>query len=155
MRTLPADERESLHGPQARADSRSYRVWHKTDAEGGPAGKYLVDDAGQAVWLVDPGINGVHNTRPDGTEVRKFDAPKATLMSYIIKGILDRKLPWGLVLFGVMIALVLEMCGDSRRWRSRSASTCRSRPRRRSSSAALIRWLVDRARCAGSWQRRT
>jgi uncharacterized oligopeptide transporter (OPT) family protein len=31
-------------------------------------------------------------------------------MSYIIKGILGRKLPWGLVLFGVMIALVLELC---------------------------------------------
>jgi uncharacterized oligopeptide transporter (OPT) family protein len=32
-------------------------------------------------------------------------------MSYIIKGILDRKLPWSLVLFGVMIALTLEMAG--------------------------------------------
>ena len=32
-------------------------------------------------------------------------------MSYIIKGILDRQLPWGLVLFGVMIAIVLEMSG--------------------------------------------
>src|SRR2546428_14142561 len=32
-------------------------------------------------------------------------------MSYIIKGILDRQLPWGLVLFGVMIAVVLEMSG--------------------------------------------
>ena len=39
----------------------------------------------------------------------KFDAPKATLMSYIIKGILNRQLPWGLVLLGVMIAIVLEM----------------------------------------------
>jgi hypothetical protein len=43
--------------------------------------------------------------------VTKFDAPKATLMSYIIKGVLDRKLPWGLVLLGVMIAIVLEMSG--------------------------------------------
>ena len=41
----------------------------------------------------------------------KFDAPKATLMSYIIKGILDRELPWGLVLLGVMIAVVLELSG--------------------------------------------
>jgi len=32
-------------------------------------------------------------------------------MSYIIKGILSRKLPWGLVLLGVMISLVLEMSG--------------------------------------------
>jgi len=98
-----------LQGPQAAQDSRSYHVWHKTDEQGGPAGKYLVDQAGRAVWLVDPGINGSHTKRPDGTEVRKYDAPKAVLMSYIIKGILDRKLPWSLVLFGVVIALVLEM----------------------------------------------
>ena len=32
-------------------------------------------------------------------------------MSYIIKGILNRELPWGLVLLGVMIAVVLEMSG--------------------------------------------
>jgi uncharacterized oligopeptide transporter (OPT) family protein len=32
-------------------------------------------------------------------------------MSYIIKGILNHQLPWGLVLLGVMIALVLEMSG--------------------------------------------
>ena len=62
---------------------------------GRAAGRYLVDDAGRAVLLVDPGINGVYTKRADGTEVRKFDAPKATLMSYIIKGILDRRLPWG------------------------------------------------------------
>src|SRR5207237_4523976 len=40
-----------------------------------------------------------------------FDEPKATLMSYIIKGILNRQLRWGLVLLGVMISLVLEMSG--------------------------------------------
>jgi putative OPT family oligopeptide transporter len=103
--------RESLTGVQAKDDTSSYRVWHKTDLDGGPAGKYLVNDSGQAVWLVDPGINGVHSTRPDGTEVRKFDAPKATLVSYIIKGILDRELPWELILFGAMIALLMEISG--------------------------------------------
>jgi putative OPT family oligopeptide transporter len=102
---------ETLSGPQANDDTHSYRGFHKRDAVGGPAGKYLVDAQGKAVWFVDPGINGSHDTRPDGSKVRKFDAPKATLMSYIIKGILDQKLPWGLVLFGVMIALVLELSG--------------------------------------------
>ncbi len=105
------DARESLQGPQASDDTATYHVWHKTDLNGGPAGKYLVDDSGKAVWLVDPGINGTHHTRPDGTEVRKFDAPKATLVSYIIKGILDRELPWELVIFGAMISLLLELCG--------------------------------------------
>ncbi|MBI5771408.1 MAG: oligopeptide transporter, OPT family [Verrucomicrobia bacterium] len=102
-------EKQSLTGPQAKSDSASYLVWHKTDAVGGPAGKYLVNAQGEAVWLVDPGINGTFTKRPDGTEVRKFDAPKATLMSYIIKGILDRKLPWALVLLGVMITITLQM----------------------------------------------
>ena len=105
------EKRESLVGAQAREDSASYHVWHKTDLNGGPAGKYLVDDSGKAVWLVDPGINGVHTKRPDGTDVRKFDAPKATLVSYIIKGILDRQLPWELIVFGAMIALAMEFCG--------------------------------------------
>jgi putative OPT family oligopeptide transporter len=113
----PADAKfsplEGLHGSQGRQDTNLYRVWQKTDAAGGPAGKYLVNAAGTAVWLVDPGINGTIDQRPDGTKVRKFLAPKAMLMSYIIKGILDRKLPWGMVLFGVMIAIVLELCGVS------------------------------------------
>ena len=111
LRTDPAllTNHESLRGPQARDDGGSYLTWHKTDAVGGPAGKYLVNAAGTAVWLVDPGINGAYDTRPDGSHVRKFDAPKATLMSYIIKGILDRKLPWALVLLGVMIAVCLQM----------------------------------------------
>ncbi len=101
--------RQGLVGPQARDDAAQYRVWHKTDEAGGPAGKYFVNDRGEAVWLVDPGINGVHSKRPDGSEVRKFEAPKATLVSYIIKGILDQKLPWALVLLGVMIAITLQM----------------------------------------------
>jgi uncharacterized oligopeptide transporter (OPT) family protein len=102
-------ETQGLVGPQARDDGARYRVWHKTDDVGGPAGKYFVNNRGEAVWLVDPGINGAHSKRPDGTEVRKFDAPKATLVSYIIKGILDQKLPWALVLLGVMIAVTIQL----------------------------------------------
>lgn len=106
-----ATGRESLQGPQAADDRASYRVWHKTDERGGPAGKYLVDEEGRTVWLVDPGINGTHTQRPDGSEVRKYDAPKAVLVSYLIKGILQGELPWALVIAGALIALVLEMAG--------------------------------------------
>jgi putative OPT family oligopeptide transporter len=101
----------TLTGPQARQDGKTYHVWHQEDEAGGAAREYLVDDTGKAVYLVDPGINGTVTKRPDGSEVRKFDAPKATLVSYIIKGILSHRLPWALVLFGVMIAIVLEMSG--------------------------------------------
>ncbi|MEO7026900.1 MAG: oligopeptide transporter, OPT family, partial [Caulobacteraceae bacterium] len=103
--------RESITGPQHRDDPGVYRVYQKTDDANGLAGRYLVDAGGAPVWLVDPGINGTHRTRPDGTTVNKFAAPKATLMSYIIKGILNRELPWTLVILGGMIAVILEMCG--------------------------------------------
>jgi putative OPT family oligopeptide transporter len=113
LRTDPSQLKKTaqLVGPQARTDTNTYRVWHKPDESGGAAHQYLVDETGKAIYLVDPGINGTVTKRPDGSEVKKFDAPKATLVSYIIKGILDRKLPWALVLFGVMIAIVLEMSG--------------------------------------------
>jgi uncharacterized oligopeptide transporter (OPT) family protein len=97
------------------------------------------------VWLVDPGINGIYTKRADGSEVRKFDAPKATLMSYIIKGILDRRLPWGLVLFGVMIAVVLEMSGIP----SLAFAVGVYLPLSSSSPiwiGGLVRWLVDARR---------
>jgi putative OPT family oligopeptide transporter len=131
-----------LKGPQEASDRGAYRLWHKTDDVGGPAGQYLVNEQGAPVYLVDPGINGVHNTRPDGTKATKFDAPKATLMSYIIKGILNRQLPWGLVLLGVMIAIVLEMSGIP----SLAFAVGVYLPLSSSSPifiGGLIRWLVD------------
>lgn len=137
-------ERERLTGAQARADSNEYFVWHKLDATRGPAGKYLVDAQGVPVYYVDPGINGTHKVRPDGTPVTKFDAPKATLMSYIIKGVLDRQLPWGLVLLGVMIAVVLELAGVP----SLAFAVGVYLPISTSMPIFIggaIRWLVDRA----------
>jgi len=92
-------------------DTKEYNVWFRQDPSGGNAEKYLVDDAGTPVYFVDPGINGTIRKLPNGQDVPKFDAPKATLMSYIIKGILGGELPWGLVLLGVMIAVVLELSG--------------------------------------------
>jgi putative OPT family oligopeptide transporter len=104
-------KREHLAGAQVGADTTDYFVYHKTSADNGPAGRYLVNEQGAPVYLVDPGINGVYDKRPDGSSVQKFLAPKATLMSYIIKGILSGQLPWGLVLLGVFISIVLELSG--------------------------------------------
>jgi len=108
---------QTLVGPQGERDGRAYLEWQKRATAGGLTGKYLVEADGTPAYFVDPGINGDASHRrpdpanPDGVEVRKFDAPKATLMSYIIKGILDRKLPWDLVILGAMIAIVLELSG--------------------------------------------
>lgn len=92
-------------------DTNEYNVWFRQPPGGGNAEKYLVDDSGRPVYYVDPGINGTIRQLPGGRQIDKFDAPKATLMSYIIKGILGGELPWGLVLLGVMIAIVLELSG--------------------------------------------
>ncbi|HEY3857951.1 MAG TPA: oligopeptide transporter, OPT family [Verrucomicrobiae bacterium] len=134
---------EKLSGPQASSDSKSYRVWQKTDDEGGRQGRYLVDAGGSAVYFVDPGINGTFDTRPDGTIAHKYSAPKAVLMSYIIKGILSRKLPWALVLIGVMIAVVLELSGVS----SLAFAVGVYLPLSSSTPlmiGGLVRWWVDR-----------
>jgi len=144
--TLPNDNistRNKLVGPQATQDSKDYWVYFQPDPSGGTAKKFLLDDTGKAVWYVDPGINGTFDQRPDGSRVEKFSAPKATLMSYIIKGILDRRLPWALVLFGVMIAITLELSSIP----SLAFAVGVYLPL--SSSAplfvgGLIRWLVDR-----------
>lgn len=145
--TLSGLRTESLKGPQAASDHAAYHSWQKTDTVGGPAGRYLVNDAGVPVYLVDPGINGTQHeyTAANGTKVtvNKFDAPKATLMSYIIKGILNRQLPWGLVLLGVMIAIVLEMSGIP----SLAFAVGVYLPLSSSSPifiGGMVRWLVDR-----------
>ena len=140
---LAGTRQEKLAGPQATGDAATYHVWHKTDTEGGPAGKYLLNDRGEAMWLVDPGINGTFTKRPDGTEVHKYAAPKATLMSYIIKGILDRQLPWALVLLGVFIAIMLELSGIP----SLAFAVGVYLPLSSSTPifvGGLVRWLVDR-----------
>jgi putative OPT family oligopeptide transporter len=104
-------KRERLLGSQASSDPNQYLVCHQTDTAAGPVGRYLANEQGVPVYLSDPGINGVITERPGGGTVTKYNAPKATLMSYIIKGILSRQLPWGLVLLGVFIAIVLELAG--------------------------------------------
>jgi putative OPT family oligopeptide transporter len=141
--TLATLRSEKIQGPQAKDDDATYHSWQKTDDVGGPAGRYLVNDAGLPVYLVDPGINGNVNKRPDGSSVIKYAAPKATLMSYIIKGILNRQLPWGLVLLGVMIAIVLEMSGIP----SLAFAVGVYLPLSSSSPifiGGMVRWLVDR-----------
>ncbi|MEO8573507.1 MAG: oligopeptide transporter, OPT family [Pyrinomonadaceae bacterium] len=92
-------------------DTNTYRVWQNTDPQSGQVGKYLVDMQGKPAYFVDPGINGILKKDDDGKELTRYDAPKATLMSYIIKGVLGQNLPWGLVILGAMMAVVLEVSG--------------------------------------------
>jgi putative OPT family oligopeptide transporter len=109
--TATLTDRTTLRGPEAAKDAGEYAVLRLSVPQGEvPAGKYLVDDTGHIKYLEDPGINGVVTKRDDGTEVVKYQAPKAVLMSFIIDGIMSQKLPWGLVLLGAFISVVLELC---------------------------------------------
>ena len=102
-----------------------------------------MNNDGVPVYLADPGINGVYEKRPDGSSVQKFTAPKATLVSYIIKGILGGELPWGLVLLGVFIAIVLELSGVS----ALAFAVGVYLPISTSAPVyvgGMVRWLVDR-----------
>jgi len=99
------------NGKYKGVDTTAYHVWQNTEPKEGQVGKYLIDANGKPAYFVDPGINGIIKKDEDGRELTRYDAPKATLMSYIIKGVLGQNLPWGLVILGAMIAVVLELAG--------------------------------------------
>jgi putative OPT family oligopeptide transporter len=137
--------REHLRGPDADRDANEYNVVRLREPRGPvPAGKYLVDDAGRIKYLEDPGINGQLTERDNGEKVKsKFSAPKPVLMSFIIEGIMTQRLPWGLVLIGVFISIVLELCGLS----SLAFAVGVYLPVSTSTPimvGGLVRWLVDR-----------
>lgn len=82
-----------------------------------PRGKYLVKD-GEIAFYVDPGVCGTEKDElaADGKTVvrhidKKFDAPKAQLFRLIIDGVLGGDLPFVLVLIGVFVAIMMELCG--------------------------------------------
>jgi putative OPT family oligopeptide transporter len=81
-------------------DHASYRLRRVHNVEGIPNGSYLADDSGRITYQVIEGI---------GSE--KAAAPQARLMSLVIEGILTRQLPWGLVLIGVFISVLMEIVG--------------------------------------------
>jgi putative OPT family oligopeptide transporter len=85
---------------QAGPDGRTYRVARAGGRDDVPDGTYLVDEAGRVRYRVQEGI---------GSD--KAPAPQATLMSLVIKGILTQKLPWGFVLLGVFISILMEIIG--------------------------------------------
>jgi uncharacterized oligopeptide transporter (OPT) family protein len=140
------DGRAHLRGPDASRDAGEYDVVRLREPRGPvPVGKYLVDDSGHIKYLEDPGINGQLDHRDNGEKVNaKFSAPKPVLMSFIIEGIMSQKLPWGLVLIGVFVSIVLELCGLS----SLAFAVGVYLPVSTSTPimvGGIVRWLVDRS----------
>ena len=96
----------------AQGDTGQYRVGHLYEQTGqAPAGRYLVDQAGAIRYHIDPGIGGRENTDYTGRRVEKLDSPKSQIMSLVVDGILTQKLPWGLILIGAFLAIVIEILG--------------------------------------------
>jgi putative OPT family oligopeptide transporter len=114
---LPPDAPEQRVGrPYQDQDSKEYRVVHITGDEypGVKPGRYLVDDAGYAQYRTDIPIAQESKVMDNGQPAPEaFSAPQPQLFALIIEGILSRQLEWGLVVTGVLIAVVLELAGVS------------------------------------------
>jgi len=90
---VPADAPRELG-----ADRKPYRRVELEETRGDlQHGSYLVSDDGSVAYQVRRG--------------EKYDAPKAQLFRLIIDGTLGGQLPWGLVLVGVFLAILMELVG--------------------------------------------
>ncbi|WP_165219656.1 OPT family oligopeptide transporter [Aquisphaera insulae] len=105
-----ADLKDSEVGP----DGQTYKIWWVVNPEPGVLpGKYLVDESGQAKYLKDPGIGGRLNYSTTGADLKKFNPPQPRLFATIIDGIMKGDLPWGLVILGAVLAIVMQLAGVS------------------------------------------
>jgi putative OPT family oligopeptide transporter len=57
------------------------------------------------------GVTTIYMHEVFGIGSASVPAPQATLMSTIIRGLLNQNLPWGLVLVGMFVSITLELCG--------------------------------------------
>ncbi len=103
-----------IKGEDVGSDGKTYRVWWVINPRPGvQPGKYLVDDAGKAVELIDYGIGGRLTKTTSGSKIEKFNPPQPRLFATLIEGIMARELPWGLVILGAVLAIVMQLCGVS------------------------------------------
>ncbi|MBI4542195.1 MAG: oligopeptide transporter, OPT family [Gemmatimonadetes bacterium] len=112
---------------------REFRLVNVIGSQTIPDGRYYYDPAARRIaYEEQPGIGS-----PD------LPAPQATLMATVINGILNRNLPWGLVLFGVFIVVVLELAGV----RSLAFAVGSYLPIGTTApifAGGVVRWLADR-----------
>jgi putative OPT family oligopeptide transporter len=147
-RDYPSVHIASFEADPMSVDGKSYRVGHLFERTGdAPAGRYLVNSAGEIAYFVDPGIGGHENTNYDGRHIEKLDSPKAQIMALVVDGILTRKLPWGLIIIGAFIAVVMEILG----LQSLAIAVGTYLPISTSATifmGGIVRWLVERRAAA-------
>jgi putative OPT family oligopeptide transporter len=116
-------------------NGRAYTLLNVIGSTTIPEGKYLVNPETRQVEL--QWVQGIGS--------QEAPAPQARLMSVVINGILNRKLPWGLVLLGVFLVVAVELLGI------RSLSFAVGSYLSIGTTAAifcggLVRWLAERGR---------
>jgi putative OPT family oligopeptide transporter len=121
-------------GRQQVAGGKSYILLNAIGSSTLPDGKYLMDPATHQIVI--QWVQGI------GSE--QAAAPQGKLMATVINGILSRKLPWGLVLLGVALVIVVELLGV------RSLTFAVGAYLSIATTLAifvggLMRWMVDRA----------
>jgi putative OPT family oligopeptide transporter len=110
----PANEIKGKEVSPDKDDKNSYGIWWVTNPQPGVLpGKYLVDETGQAKYLIDSGIGGRLTKTASGTPIKKFNPPQPRLFATLIDGIMTQKLPWGLVILGAVLAIVMQLAGVS------------------------------------------
>ena len=118
-------------------DGRTYTLLNVIGSRTIAEGKYLLNPATGHVEL--QWIQGIGSV--------DAPAPQARLMSVVINGILNRRLPWGLVLLGVFLVVAVELLGI------RSLSFAVGSYLSIGTTAAIfcggvVRWLAERGRPA-------
>ncbi|HWE39598.1 MAG TPA: oligopeptide transporter, OPT family [Isosphaeraceae bacterium] len=95
-------------------EGKTYRVWWVVNPRKGvQPGKYLIDDAGKTRYLVDPGVGGRLDHSTTGRPLQKFNPAQPRLFATLIDGIMTKELPWGLVILGAVLAVVMQLAGVS------------------------------------------
>jgi putative OPT family oligopeptide transporter len=77
-------------------------------------GRYLVNEDNKLAYKTDLPIKRDQKLMDNGEEAsERFKAPQPQLFAIIIKGILGGTLEWALIVFGVLVAVALELMGVS------------------------------------------
>jgi uncharacterized oligopeptide transporter (OPT) family protein len=103
---IPIDAAQLPEGVSVLEESYSYqgRTYKLLNVLGSPT-------IPEGTYLLNPATGRIEVQWVQGIGSQEAPAPQARLMSVVIRGILDRRLPWGLVFLGVFLVIGIELLG--------------------------------------------
>src|SRR5581483_9059207 len=133
------------HLPQGvQVENQSYVYEGKTYILINALGSGVVPDG---KYLYDPDTHRVEIQWVQGIGSDKAAAPQARLMATVINGILNRQLPWRLVLLGVFLVFTVELLGI-RSLPFATGAYLSIATTMAIFAGGVVRWLVERSRGA-------